>query len=297
MQTLQSIIQSMRIPFLVLTPVCVLLGVSAAVANGSEISTLPVVLALLGGLLAHISVNTLNEYYDFRSGLDFTTQRTQFSGGSGSLPANPHAANAVLIVGVSALVLTFLIGIFFVWQFGTGLIPLGLLGLTIILTYTGWINKYPILCLVAPGLGFGVLMVVGTQYVLEGEYSRLSILLSLPPFFLINNLLLLNQYPDIDADKKIGRNHFPIAFGVTRSNMIYGLFAILTLSTILIYSLFGLITAWALLALLPMGFSFFVLSGMIKLGNKISSQPHYLAMNVVVSVCTPLILALSIPLG
>jgi len=43
-------------------------------------------LALLGAFLAHVSVNTLNEYYDFKSGLDLETIRTPFSGGSGALP-------------------------------------------------------------------------------------------------------------------------------------------------------------------------------------------------------------------
>lgn len=294
MQNVKSITQSMRVPFLVLTPVCVLLGGSAAVANGSEINTLYFVLALLGGLLAHISVNTLNEYTDFRSGLDFTTQRTQFSGGSGSLPNNPNAANAVLAVGIGSLVLTFLIGAYFVWQAGLGIIPLGLLGIAIVVTYTTQINKYPILCLLAPGLGFGFLMVVGTQYVLEGEYSSLSFLLSLIPFFLVNNLLLLNQYPDMEADKNVGRNHFPIAFGVKRSNMVYGIFVVLTMLMIITYILLGLISNLSLLALLPMGLAFFVLSGAMKYGDKISSQPQYLAANVAVSILTPLVLALSI---
>ncbi len=43
-------------------------------------------LALLGLLLAHVSVNVLNDYFDYRSGVDLKTQRTPFSGGSGILP-------------------------------------------------------------------------------------------------------------------------------------------------------------------------------------------------------------------
>ncbi|MFW2438612.1 MAG: prenyltransferase, partial [Arenicellales bacterium] len=79
-----AVIQSMRVPFLVLTPVCVFLGASTVVLN--ETNTGLLMLVLLGALLAHISVNALNEYSDFRSGLDLTTTRTQFSGGSGALP-------------------------------------------------------------------------------------------------------------------------------------------------------------------------------------------------------------------
>ena len=39
------------------------------------------VLAFIGLLLAHISVNTLNDYFDYRSGIDLETRRTPFSGG------------------------------------------------------------------------------------------------------------------------------------------------------------------------------------------------------------------------
>ena len=49
---------------------------------------------------AHLAVNMLNEYFDFKSGLDFKTQRTPFSGGSGTLPANPHLARQALTTAI-----------------------------------------------------------------------------------------------------------------------------------------------------------------------------------------------------
>ena len=44
-------------------------------------------LAFLGLLLCHIGVNVLNDYFDYKSGIDLKTKRTPFSGGSGILPA------------------------------------------------------------------------------------------------------------------------------------------------------------------------------------------------------------------
>jgi len=82
MINVKTIVQSMRVPFLVLTPVCVFLGASTVVANQAEVSLFVLLLALLGAFLAHISVNTLNEYLDFKSGLDLETIKTPFSGGS-----------------------------------------------------------------------------------------------------------------------------------------------------------------------------------------------------------------------
>ena len=147
----------MRGPFLVLTPVCVFLGANTVVANQVRVDLHLLFLALLGAVLAHISVNTFNEYLDFKSGLDLKTTRTRFSGGSGALPRNPGRAGAVFSAGVISLLATLLIGLFFVWKYGWGILPIGIAGLVLIVTYTGWINKHPFLCLVAPGTGFGAI--------------------------------------------------------------------------------------------------------------------------------------------
>jgi len=297
MTKLQVTLQSMRVPFLVLTPVCVLLGMSTVIANNADVSLYLLALTLLGALLAHISVNTLNEYYDFKSGLDLITNKTPFSGGSGALPQNPEMAGTILTVGTVSMIATLIIGSFFIWKYGTGIMPLGITGLAIIITYTGWINKHPLLCLIAPGLGFGFLMVVGTQFVLQGEYTPLSWLIAVVPFLLVNNLLLLNQYPDIQADASVGRNHFPIAYGVNRSNMVYGLFALATIVIIVAYVVLGYLPLMSLIALLPMPLAFFSLYGAIKHQATIGDFPQFLGANVAVSILTPLLLAISITFG
>ena len=290
----KTIVQSMRIPFLVLTFVCVFLGASTVVANQTNVSLPMLTLALLGALLAHISVNTLNEYFDFKSGLDLETIKTQFSGGSGALPQNPEMLGTVLTVAVTSSIALFMIGSYFVWQFGTGIVPIGITGLVLITTYTGWINKHPFICLIAPGLGFGFLMVAGTQFVLQGQYTALSWLVAVVPFFLVNNLLLLNQYPDIKADANAGRNHFPIAYGVNRSNMVYGFFTLATAAIIIGYVLTGLLPVFSLIALLPMPLAFFSLYGAVKHGEAIGKFPQYLGANVAVTILTTLLLGISL---
>jgi 1,4-dihydroxy-2-naphthoate octaprenyltransferase len=289
--------QSMRVPFLILTPVCVLLGMSTVVANQVEIDPFAITLALIGAFLAHISVNTLNEYYDFKSGLDLATIKTPFSGGSGALPQNPEMAGSVLMVGTLSLVVVFLIGGYFVWLYGVGIIPVGLLGLLLIATYTSWINRHPLLCLIAPGLGFGFFIVAGTQFALQGEYTAMSWLVAIVPFLLVNNLLLLNQYPDIKADTEAGRNHLPIAFGVKRSNIIYGVFALMTVLAIVSLVLFERLPMLSLIALIPMPLAFFSLYGMTRYGASIGEHQQYLGANVVVAILSPLLLAISLLLS
>ncbi len=290
----KTVVLSMRVPFLALTFVCVFLGASTVVAKQANVNLTLLVLALFGALLAHISVNTLNEYFDFKSGLDLETIKTQFSGGSGALPQNPDMVGTVLTVGIASSIALLLIGSFFVWLYGTGIIPIGITGLLLITTYTGWINKHPFICLIAPGLGFGFLMVAGTQFVLQGQFTALSWLVAVVPFFLVNNLLLLNQYPDIKADANAGRNHFPIAYGVNRSNMVYGFFSLATAAIITGYVLTGLLPVFSLLALLPMPLAIFSLYGAIKHRETIGKFPQYLAANVAVTITTTLLLGISL---
>ena len=294
---LKTAIQSSRPSFLVLTPVCVLLGLSTSlsVENTIFISMLPLI--LIGAIAAHASVNLLNEYYDFKSGLDLKTDKTPFSGGSGALPDNPEMANVVLASGLVSLFITIIIGIYFTIDSDIQILPIGLLGLALIVTYTQWLNRSPLLCLIAPGLGFGVLMVVGTHVILGAENTKLVWLVSLVPFFLINNLLLLNQYPDMKADATIGRSTFPIAFGLTISNIVYAFFMLAAYLLIIFYIIAGYIPILSVIALAPIVLSLFALIGAVKYESKIGDSPLHMAANVAASILTPLLLAISIIIG
>ena len=210
-----------RGPFLLLTPACVMLGVAVAwTQRPAQVSAVAfwghAALALLAGLCAHVSVNMLNEFVDARTGLDDRTVRTPFSGGSGTLQAHPELAMAALWGGVLTLVLAALMGLaLLAWLPGVWMqmAPLGLLGLALVAGYSPWIARHPWLCLVAPGAGFGLVMVAGTACVLSGLHSVQAWGLSLVPFALVNNLLLLNQFPDVDADRSVGRRTLPVALG------------------------------------------------------------------------------------
>ena len=141
----KDILGPMRVPFLILTPACVLLGVATAVRSGAPIHPLQVFLVLLGAVCPHISVNAFNEYDDFKSGLDTLTQRTPFSGGSGTLPARPEMARTALAIALISLGIIVLTGIYFTWLYGLALLPLGLLGIFVIVAYTPWLTRHALL--------------------------------------------------------------------------------------------------------------------------------------------------------
>jgi 1,4-dihydroxy-2-naphthoate octaprenyltransferase len=293
----KTIVKATRPSFLVLSPVCVLLGLSTSLFVGSSVNWLDFALVLIGAIAAHISVNTLNEYYDFTSGLDLITNKTAFSGGSGALPENPSVAAIVLTVGVVTLVVAATIGIYFMVTVTEQILPLGIIGLILVVSYTVWLNRIPLLCLIAPGLGFGPLMVVGTHIVLTGEHNLLPWLVSLVPFLLTNNLLLLSQYPDINADAKIGRRTFPIVFGIGKSNFIYGLFALAAYLLILLFIAYNVLPPVSLIAIVPVMASLCAFIGARKHGAAIGDYPQYLAANVAAAIVTPLLLSIAIAIG
>ncbi len=294
---LHTLVRSMRVPFLVLTPVSVFLGYATALVSSLRISYSDLFLVLMGALLAHVSVNMFNEYHDFKSGLDAKTIKTPFSGGSGGLVDNPQAAQAVLYGAVASLLVTVIIGAWFLFSVGLLILPLGIIGVLIILTYTQWLNQHPILCLMAPGIGFGPLIVMGTHVVLTGEYSIQAGIVSLVPFFLANNLLLLNQYPDIAADRSVGRRHFPIVYGERKGIMLYGNTVMATCGVIVLGILTGIFPELSIVCFFPMGIAVMVFFGIARHGTSLGRLLPYLGMNVGATVLTSVFLGLSIIYG
>jgi 1,4-dihydroxy-2-naphthoate octaprenyltransferase len=284
----------MRLPFLVLPPACVLLGVGTAVWTQGQINVWHAILAFVGAVAAHISVNALNEYYDFKSGLDLRTRPTPFSGGSGTLPANPEAARSALITGLVALGLTAVIGVYFLFVWGWALLPLGLLGLIVVFAYTNWITRSPLICLIAPGLGFGPLMVMGTDFVLTGHYSWPAFVASLVPFFLVSDLLLLNQFPDMEADESVGRRHYPILIGRKASSLIYGAFLLGAYLSIVAGWALNVLPAWALLGLVTLVIAVPTAVGAYRYADDMEKLAPYLGLNVLLTVVTPILVAVGL---
>ncbi|MGI9317868.1 MAG: prenyltransferase [bacterium] len=294
METFNSVLKAIRPRFLVLTPACVFLGYSTARICCSPIDTIDLFEVLMAGLLAHISVNALNEYMDFRSGLDLATSKTPFSGGSGALPANPSASGWVLTVAVLSLVVTVGLGVQIIIRQGPAVLPLGLIGIGIIVSYTPWLNRLPILCLIAPGIAFGPLMVIGTHVALTGKYAFLPFYISMVPFFLVSNLLLLNQYPDLAADKSVGRNHFPLAFGVRCATHVYGSFVLCAYALVLLGISAGILPRLSAFGLIPMigGISAFI--GVKRYSARTDRLLPHLGANVVAATFTPIVLGFSL---
>lgn len=290
----KSLLGIIRAPFLILTPACVLLGLGTAVWTSGQVNLIDFVLVLVGAIAAHISVNAFNEYFDFKSGLDTRTMRTPFSGGSGTLPQNPQLERWAWLTASIAFAITALVGLYFLYVRGIALLPLGILGLFLVFTYTPWWAKNPIACLIAPGLGFGPLMVLGTHFALSGQYSWTAFIASLVPFFLVSNLLLLNQFPDVEADRTVGRKHFPIIIGRFASSLIYGAFLLLTYLTIILGVHWGFLPKISLFGLATLLIAIPAFLGALRHAEDIPRLIPAMGQNVLINIATPLLVAIGL---
>jgi 1,4-dihydroxy-2-naphthoate octaprenyltransferase len=294
MNSIKTLLGTTRPPFLLLTPACTAVGVGSAHWTSNTLDWANVFLVFIGALCAHISVNVFNEYFDFKSGLDKNTKRTPFSGGSGSLQAMPEAKNKAIALALITLFAAALVGCYFLQIHGIGLLPIGLAGLILVVTYTIWWVNNPILCLIAPGLGFGLLMVNGTHFALSGSYDLPALIASLVPSFLVSNLLLLNQFPDVDADRHIGRRHFPITAGLEASTRLYGIFLLMAYSSLAIGVALNILPVLCLIALLPAPLAYKSYRGVRQNTHNIPLLLPSMGLNVAVNLLTPFLLALGL---
>lgn len=288
---LSPLLGPLRLPFVILTPCCVTVGVATACRSGATPEWFWVLWVLLGAIASHLSVNAFNEYFDYRSGLDATTQRTPFSGGSGTLPAHPELARATLAIAIVMLVIAAAVGVALMVRRGWALAPLGLSGLVLVVSYTTWWAQRPLACLLAPGLGLGILMIVGTHFSLTGEWSAMALVASLPVALLVSNLLLLNQFPDVDADRAVGRRNIPIVYGRPAAARLYGLLLWLSYSALATGVWLHFLPQSALLAMLTAPLAWRVWRGVTKNADRIAALVPAMRLNVVLNLLMPLLLA------
>ncbi len=297
MKNLKQLSGTMRLPFVILAPACALVGLGTAYLQTGHINWFYFGLTVIAAVSAHISVNAFNEYFDYKTEVDARTQRTPFSGGSGTLQAHPELAKATLILSWTTLTIVGLIGLYFCSVWGWRALPLGFVGLVLLYGYTAWMVYQPVLCLIAPGLGFGPLMVLSTHFALTGTITVESFVASLVPFFLVSNLLLLNQFPDVEADRSAGRKHFPILVGRTVSGYIYITFLIAAYLIIVLGVAFRFLPRFSLLALLTLVFAVQITRNVLANSENVPALIPAMGQNVIVNLLTPVLLAIGLFIG
>ncbi len=238
-----------RAPFLILPVTLVAVGSAVAALQGG-FRPLHAVLALVGLVAAHVAVNAFNEASDFRTGIDLETERTPFSGGSGTLPAGHMSYGGAMAVAIGGSAVALALGIYFLIVVGWQLLPILIVGAIAVLPYTVlWARSY--VGEIFAGLGLGCMPILGTVMVQTGAIDAVAVAASIPAFFMTFNLLLLNEFPDIAPDRKGGRRNLILLFDTRIAAGIYFAAALMVPASLVVAVLLDYLPVWSLLAIAP----------------------------------------------
>lgn len=204
----------------------VFLGTCAAVAAGHW-SAGWLLLAVVPAVHAiEIAKNASGEIFDFDSGVDLAVephQRSPFSGGKRVLVDRILSRRQTAGIALVGYVLGTALGLSLVVGRAPQLLWVGMAGVGAAFFYHA-----PPLKLAYRGLGelavavcYGPLICLGTYLAMVGDFSRDPILLGLPLGLLIANFLLINEFPDVDADRLSGKKTLVVRSGRVAASRIF----------------------------------------------------------------------------
>ncbi len=221
-----------RVRFLLASVIAVSVGLSLNWQQNSSIDPLDAILIFAGVMALHASVDLLNDYWDFKRGIDTKTKRTKMSGGTGVLPEGLLKPSSVYRAGIVFLIIGSIIGGYFVIT--DGIIIGIILGFAILSIYF-YSTK-----IVDSGLGEffvavkGSMIVIGTYYIQSGQITIESILGGIVVGVLSSLVLFIASFPDHDADKSKGRKSLVIAVGKEKAAKLFWIFPLLSYSAIML---------------------------------------------------------------
>jgi 1,4-dihydroxy-2-naphthoate octaprenyltransferase len=268
-----------RFHFIPLTIILVSLGAAIAAHEGFFRWDY-YVLAMIGSILVHMTVNVANDYYDYVGGIDLNTQRTPFSGGSGVLPSHLLKPKQAFWFATVCLLVAMVIGAYFCMTRGWLLFPLLLLAGFSAYFYNVYLARWLVGELFA-GLSFGPLLVLGSYFVQTGRYSWETLVASVAPGILTSNLLFLNEFPDLEADQKGGRRHLVITMGREKARFLFIGLLVASYLCIIIGVIAKMMPVLTLIGLATIVFGWKAMKGALKYYDNTQQLIPALGMNVI----------------
>ena len=240
-------LRAIRIKFLLASVIAVSLGLSVTWWNSGTIDIFQAALTMAGVIALHASVDLLNDYWDFKRGIDTKTKRTPMSGGTGVLPEGLLKPKSVYNAGILFLVVGGLIGGYFVILHGVVIgVILAFAIMSIYFYSTKIVNWGLAEVFVAVK---GTLIVMGTYYIQNSELTDVSVLSGIVIGVLSSLVLFVTAFPDHDADKEKGRRTLVILFGRQKATSIFYIFLIVSYGIIIVCAAMSIIPVFCLISL------------------------------------------------
>ena len=242
--SLRAWILAMRPKTLTAAAIPVLMGMALAAKDTSlQIDFIPGLLCLLFAFVMQIDANFVNDYFDWRHGNDDAATRL---GPPRACSMGWVTPKAMLVALVVTTVLAGCVGLPLIFYGGMQMLIVGIACVVFCLLYTvlfSYIGLGDLLVL----LFFGLVPVSVTYYILVGSVTLPVIYASLACGLAVDNLLVLNNYRDIDNDRRDGKRTLIVMIGKEWGRRLYLLLGIAASLLMAIYDGF---TAKSLLMLI-----------------------------------------------
>ena len=256
---------------------------------------------LIAMVLLHAAANLANDYYDHLSRNDEINVEfiSPFTGGSRFIQQQLTSPVSILIAALVCLAAGSGIGLILVWLRGWPILALGIVG-----GLSGFFYTANPLRLGYRGLGeififldFGILPVLGTYYVQTQQFTIAAAAASVPVAFLIAAVLWINQFPDYQADRAVGKDHWVVRLGRRRACYVYAADLLAALLAVPVFITLGWLPSLTLLALLPLPLAI----NAIRTAFRHYDQPEKLlpanVSTIVIHLTVGLLLAVGLALG
>lgn len=203
-------IEAMRLRTLPVSLAGVICGTACALMQGAFNATVALLCTLFAAL-AQIASNFGNEYYDYKNGID-RKGREGFRRGVTEGEISPRAMKRATY---TTLMLAAAIGCTMLFFGPWWLIFVGAIIALFALGYSA--GPYPLshhgLGDVAVVIFFGIVPVTFTCYLQTGTFDHRTLLTSVAVGLLAANVLIVNNYRDMEDDKAVGKNTTVVIFG------------------------------------------------------------------------------------
>ncbi len=236
-----------RVRFLLASIIAVSVGLAITWWNTSSITIFDAILTICGVLALHASVDLLNDYWDFKRGIDTTTHRTKMSGGSGVLPEGLLKPAQVYAAGIAFLIIGTAIGIYFVATDG---IVIGIILAFAVISIYFYSTKIVDWGLAEVFVAIkGSMIVIGTYFVQTSQITESTVLAGIVIGVLSSLVLFITSFPDHDADKAKGRKTLVISLGKQKACSILWIFPAITYGITIIAVVFEIFPVFCLIIL------------------------------------------------
>ena len=240
---IKSWIEAMRLRTLPVSVAGVIAGCGCAIMLDS-FKAVPAMLCLTFAVLAQIASNFANEYFDYKNGID-KKGREGFRRGVTEGEIKPEAMKWATYI---TLMLAAVVGCAMLFFGPWWLILVGVIIMIFALAYSA--GPYPLshhgLGDVAVIIFFGVVPVTLTYYLQSGAWAGVELVLatSVAVGLLAANVLVVNNYRDMDDDAAVGKRTTVVIFGRRVMSLVYLLSGFVAMG--IMYPVWCYLPVWSL---------------------------------------------------